>query len=145
MQLNHIYKLSTLQLGGQAGGMIRGAQCQDSPLAATHALLDEEAGEAVASEGVGESGAGEGRHASAAVRYAGRVPRCCNHARARGGGGLWHGVGGGQWLEKAGLGFQNAGILGVGGCVSLLGGGATAVHDAKLDCFLARMATRSLL
>ncbi len=35
--------------------------------------------------------------------------------------------GGGQWLEEAGWGFKMLGILGVGDCVSLLGGGATAV------------------
>ncbi len=48
--------------------------------------MDEEAGEAVASDGVGERGAGEGRHASAAV-----WPRCWRAAIMRvqrGGGGL---------------------------------------------------------
>jgi hypothetical protein len=85
--------------------------------------MDEEAGEAVASDGVGERGAGEGRHASAAV-----WPRCWRAAIMRVQRRWWpvYMWGGSGW-RKPGWGFKMLRILGVGDCVSLLGGGATAV------------------
>jgi hypothetical protein len=103
MHLNHIYELSTLLLGaGWRYDTRRSLQTLPSLPPRMRSWMDEEAGEAVASDGVGERGAGEG--GMQALLY---VPRCwraqsCARAEAVVACVTWCG---GQWLEEAGLGF----------------------------------------
>jgi hypothetical protein len=61
MHLNHIYELSTLLLGaGWRYDTRRSLQTLPSQPPRMRSWMDEEAGEAVASDGVGARGAGEG-------------------------------------------------------------------------------------